>query len=221
MSESIIVDFDWRLLEISEEIEILHENFKNIKKLINDLQFLEEREFQSRAKAENLNPDDPEWTVLGQEVDYKYNCIIPRYYWGTFLVSLYAVFEIGIIEIANEIQKAKNLKIAIDDIKGNFLDRSKKYYEHILEFDLYQNNSDWEQINHLKHVRHAFAHTNGRANMLKTSIRKNISILENQTNGIIIWFDYIIPNYKFVENSYIAVKNILDDLIKLYKDSIN
>jgi len=86
----------------------------------------------------------------------------PKVFPWTFLVALYAVYESAVTEIARLIQVGQSQYISLNDIKGEFLDRAKKYYKHILQFELYSKEKEWPRIKMLSELRNAFAHANGR-----------------------------------------------------------
>ena len=101
-------------------------------------------------------------------------------------MSLYAVYESVVIEIADLIRDKQSQQIKIDDLRGNFLEKAKKYYKHILQFDLYSNEKAWQQIKMLSELRNAFAHANGRMDRLKPKPKKKLNsgcsrILEYQS----------------------------------------
>ena len=107
-----------------------------------------------------------------QNYEWRINAL-SLFFRGTFLVSLYAVYESVVIEIADLIRDKQSQQIKIDDLRGKFLEKAKKYYKHILQFDLYSNEKAWQQIKMLSELRNAFAHANGRMDRLKPKPKKN------------------------------------------------
>jgi hypothetical protein len=122
------------------------------------------------------------------------------------------------MEIAILMQKTMNQSIAIEDLKGEFLERAKKYYKDVLKFKLYNNNNDWQYITHLTHIRHAIAHANGRVDRLKNDNRNKIMSLKKQNIGVSIEHNnYIVLDSSFSWKTFSAVKSILENLISHYK----
>lgn len=119
------------------ELYALEDHLQLIEAEIVHIQKDERLRVDEYIRKEGLCPDDPEWHAALQEYDHRIDFLLPRFFRGPFLVALYAVYESAVTEIARLIQGKMDQKITINDIKGDFLERAKKYYKHILEFDLY------------------------------------------------------------------------------------
>jgi hypothetical protein len=116
------------------------------------------------------------------------------------------------------IQKGQGKAISIDDLRGDdFLDRAKKYYKHILTFELCADNSAWQQIKMLSEVRNAIAHTNGRIEMLRGRAKEKILDWEKKRIGIDTNWGYIVVDRVFVEKTFFKVQSSLEDLVQRYK----
>ena len=120
-------------------------------------------------------------------------------------------------EIARLIQEKKSQKITINDLKGDFLERTKKYYKYILEFDLYSEEKVWHRVKMLSELRNAFAHVNGRLEMLNKKSRDTIQKWEQQKLGISSHYGYIICEASTVEDIFGTVRTSLEDLVTRYK----
>ena len=167
------IKLDFRLLEVSTELSTLEEHLE----LIEDQIERGQGQAWSRKKAKmlDLEPDDEaEWSLLQQEYYYQVTFVLPRVLRNPFLVSLFAVYESAVTEIAKLIQQKRGLAISIADLKGDLLKRSKKYYEHVLQFQLSLGNENWQRIMLLSDLRNAIAHTNGRLDMVSKRTRERI-----------------------------------------------
>ena len=114
------IDVDFRLIDVSIELYALEDHLKLIEKQLTQFTKAEEAALDEYRKSENLNPEDPGWDIARQERDQKIEFLLPRFFWGSFIVSLYAVYETGVTEIANLIQKSKNVDIGISDLRYDF-----------------------------------------------------------------------------------------------------
>ena len=229
---------DLRLLGAEAELETLADHLQLIESHIED-QKKKERDKLDR-KIKKASKDLPKWLSAHQVkpadyppelIDYIVESESARqnYEWrinalslffrGPFLVSLYAVYESVVIEIADLIRDKQSQQIKIDDLRGKFLERAKKYYKHILQFDLYSNEKAWQQIKMLSDLRNAFAHANGRVDRLKPKVRKKIKQWDLQQNiGISICnLSYVICESDIVTDIFGAVSDSLKDLIERYK----
>jgi hypothetical protein len=208
---------DSRLLDVSLEIYALEDHLQIIEKHMERFQEEERLRIDEYLKKESLCPDDPEWHIAFQDYNNRIDLLLPRLYRGSFLIALYAVYESAVTEIARLIQNKKSQKIAINDIKGDFLERAKKYFKHILTFDLYSEEKAWHKITMLSLLRDVYAHANGRLEMVKEPSRKTIQKWEQQNLGISDYHGYVICEAKIVEDIFKTVRKSLEDLVTRYK----
>ncbi|MRR07566.1 MAG: hypothetical protein EG828_11650, partial [Deltaproteobacteria bacterium] len=87
------INVDFRLLDVSLELYALKDHYDLIKSQLLHLKEAEEAALLDYRRRENLTPEDPEWDFARQECDHKVEFLLPRVFWGPFIVALYAVFE--------------------------------------------------------------------------------------------------------------------------------
>ena len=212
------IDFDFRLLDVSLELYALEDFLETMEKQIDLISNIEKIKLEDAIRKHNLNPDGWDYVEAKQNYEDRIEFLLPRFFRGPFLVSLYAVYEAAVTEIAHLIQKRKGQAIALGDIRGNdFLDQAKKYYRHILQFELCDNNAAWQQIIMLSEIRNAIAHTNGRLEMLKKTSRDRILNWEKGKIGIESHRGYILVDRDFVRNIFSSVQTTLSKLVERYK----
>lgn len=217
MAKTDYSQLDFRLLEVSGELYALEDHLQLIEGEMERIQKDERLRVDAYIKKENLCQDDPEWHFALQEYDHRIDFLLPRFFRGPFLVALYAVYESAVTEIARLIQEKKSQKITINDLKGDFLERAKKYYKHILEFDLYLEEKVWHRVKMLSELRNAFAHANGRLEMLNKKSRDTILKWEQQKLGISTYHGYVICEASTVEDIFGTVRTSLEDLVTRFK----
>ncbi len=214
-----IPDLDFRLLEIDSELFALDYHLNLIENQIRNKEAFERIKSHQKIKKLNLTPDDPEWHEEQYELDYIVEFLLPRLFRGPFLISLYAVYESGVTEVAALMRNREKIAISINDLKGDFLDRAKKYYNVFFkDFDLCSNNGAWQRISMLSDLRNAIAHVNGRIEMLNDKTRKKITDYEKQKVGISSIDGYIIVEERFLRDTLSLVSASLNDLVERYKD---
>lgn len=212
----ILSHIDFRLLDASLELHALEDHLQRIESHMKDFQETKRRKIETQIREEGLCSDDPEWHIAWQGYDY---CIdqLPRFFRGPFLVILYAVYESIVTEISRLIQTKQSQKIAINDLRGDFLERAKKYYKHILQFELYSEEEIWEQVKMLSELRNAFAHANGRLDILNEKSKKKIEEWSQQNIGISTDSYYVVCEENIVAEIFGVVSGALEDLIERYK----
>jgi hypothetical protein len=212
------INVDFRLLDVSLELHALEDHYELIEKQISHLIHAEKVSLDEYWKKEKLTPEDPEWDFARQECDRKIEFLLPRFFWGPFIVSLYAVLETSVLEIARLIQQNQKQGIGINDLRGDFLERAKKYYKNVIKFELCGDTNTWQRIKILAEVRHAIAHANGRLDMLNENTKKRIKALEKQNLGISSYYNYILLDSYFAKETFSKVRSLLKSLVDRYKE---
>ena len=209
--------YDFRLADLSGELFALEDHLHLIEDQMEHIQETERSRVETQLRRDGLSPKEPEWHQALDEYTYRVECLLPRIFRGTFLVALYAVYESAVTEIADLVQKKQSEQISINDLRGNFLERAKKYYRHILKFDLYTKENIWYRLKMLSELRNAFAHTNGRLEMLSERPRKIIQKWVRQRIGVTTCRGYIVCEASFVSDLFVVVRDSLEDLMARYK----
>jgi hypothetical protein len=212
------INVDFRLLDVSMELHALEDHYELIKKQLEHLTLVEQAALAEYRQKENLTPSDPEWDFSRQEYSHKVEFLLPRFFWGSFIVSLYAIYETSVIEIAHLLQKAQKQEIGINDLRSDFLERAKKYYKSILKFELCSDTEIWQRINMLSVLRHTLAHANGRVDMMNDKTKRKIYAWRKQNIGVNIDFNYLIIDSKFAKETFEKVNVSLRDLVERYKE---
>ena len=212
------INIDFRLLDVSLELHALENHYELINNQLLHLREAEETALLDYRKRENLSHEDPEWDFARQECDHKVEFLLPRVFWGAFMVALYAAFETGVTEIAILLQKLQRQEIGINDLRGDFLERASKYYKHILRFELCSDNEAWQSIKMLAELRHAIAHVNGRLDMLNEKSRRKITAWEKQSIGITFYDNYLLFDSVITNKLLSKVQLTLESLIERYKE---
>lgn len=209
---------DFRLLDVRLELLALEDFLAVIEKEMKSLKQSEESKLEATIEEENLSPDDPDWHEAHYACDEMVDFVLPRFFRGPFLVALYAVYEAAVTEIAGLIQAKKQQALSLDDIRGSFLDRAKKYFKDILQFELCSDNTAWERIKMLSELRNAIAHTNGRVKLLPEKAQERVRAWERKGIGIGTTVDdYIIVSSTFLQKTFEIVRSSLEDLVERYK----
>ena len=208
--------FDIRLIRVLGELRTLEEYLGLIEEQINSGRMAAKCELEVDTRG--LSPSDcnerSELGLIYQEYYYHINCFLPRISRGPFLVILFSVYESAVKEVAKLIQKSRGQQIALDDIKGNLLNRAKKYYSHVLRFELSRENQRWERLTILLNLRNAIAHTNGRLEMSSEAERKRILRHQEvkEESG------FVIVSGAFLRETFTMVKEDLEDLLVRHRE---
>jgi len=177
-----------------------------------------ERERLQNEELSGVN-DDYEYHDIKRWIDDFVENVLPRLYRSPILVELWAVFESGIVEIAEYLQKEQGHSISVHDLRSNNdFERAKKYYERVLHFPLLTIDDINERLHMLLLVRNAVAHCNGRIEVIKEDRLRQIRAWEKKYGEISADGDYLSFTAAFLEKMAQAVKASLEDLIGRVKE---
>ena len=207
------IRIDFRLLELSIDLGTLESHFQLIEEEIVRGEEAAGREFQDKWQALEFK-DEAEWDLLRQDRDFRVKFVLPRVFRGPFLVTLFTVYETAVTEIAKLVQDKRGIQISLDDLRGDLLNRAKKYYGHVLDFELSKSNQHWERITLLSDLRNAIAHRNGRLDMISPRVKGKLL----KVDGVSERFGYIVVDGEFLGQTFTLVRDELEGLVARYKE---
>lgn len=214
------LDIDFRLVDVTFELFALADHLDLLENQMENLRREERLALERFIRKENLSPEDPEWHEATQDFNRHFDFLLPRAFRGSFLVSLYAVYESSVTEIARLIQIEKRVIVSLSEYKcrGSYLDRLKKYFDKNLQFELCTDNSVWQHIKMLADLRHAFAHANGRLKMLTDDSLEKIRNWEKLHIGIESYNGYLVVDATVTRETFDLVRSSLEELVERYKN---
>ncbi|MEX0719940.1 MAG: hypothetical protein WD059_04670 [Balneolaceae bacterium] len=210
--------FDLRLVDISFELYAIEEHFELAENEIEKLSKKEKEIAEKILTDEKIEFNSPDWYDVVNQSEQKIHTLIPRFFRNPFLVSLYSIYESGVTEIADKIREKKGIDLLLNDINGPFLDKAKKYYSSILDFNLSINESNWNKIKVLSEIRHAIAHTNGRIDLLRPNAQKKIRKYAEGEFKMNFDAGFLIAEKETSEKLKNAVVDSLKALVQRYKN---
>ncbi len=214
---------DFRLGEVSGELDTLKKHLELIEEEIKRGEEAAKAELDAKLRPLYLNKQElslderDEEHNYREEYYYQIDFVLPRVLRVPFLVALFAVYETAVIEVASHIQKKRGGQISRDDFKGDLLNRAKKYYKRVLQFELSSNNKRWERLTVLAGLRNAIAHTNGRLDMIEEQNRKKMEKIL-KLDGVKDELGFVIVSGAFLRETFTLVKDDLEDLVARYKE---
>jgi hypothetical protein len=214
-------DLNDPLLDASCEVFALEDYLASMEEQIGHIQTSQRLKLDVYIKKEKLTSDDPEWHVAIQEYYHWVDFLLPRFFRGPYLVTLYAVYESIVTEIMTLMQAnaPKNPSFAEYKKRLNFLKRAKKYYREVLKVNLCSEQQTWDRLLTLMEFRHAIAHGNGRFDVLRPNKKKVIKELVSRVKGVNIHSGYIVFDSAFVSETATLVIAELNNLIERQREA--
>jgi hypothetical protein len=205
--------YDLRFVEIFHELYAIEDYLNSIESQLPDLIEKEkEKAYQSMPKNDPI-----EWQQNEQVLYELIEDVLPRYFYNSIVVTLWAIFESATIEIAKEIKKQQSLPITLDDIRGDFLERTNMYFNHIVKFPIDVRGTSWQCFRKFYLLRNAIAHCNGRLDNIKNKGRDTILELSKGNLEIITTNGDIVCSSNFIRKTYSVVFDFLSDITERVK----
>lgn len=207
--------YDLRFAEMFYELYALEDYIDSIE---SQLPVLIEKE-KEKAYQNMPEYDSIEWHQREQSLYALIEDVIPRYFRNPIVVTLWAIFESAIIEIAKEIKDQQGLPITLDDITGDFLERTNKYFNHIIKFPIDVRGSSWQHFRKFYLLRNAFAHGNGRLDNIKNQDKLKYKLgLDKENAEVMITDGNIICSPNFIKNTLRVVLDFLRNITEKVKE---
>jgi hypothetical protein len=133
-------------------------------------------EFEARSDEQIKElPDEKrqEFYDFYQDDYWQYAEKFPRILRNSLLVSAISLLEYEINVICESLKKKQDIRINLNDLRGDALERTRKYFQNA-GLELPFNNHIWREINHYYKVRNCIVHTNGLIMELQYKDRKDL-----------------------------------------------
>jgi hypothetical protein len=144
--------------ELSEYLQIVE---KQLSKAVIDI----EEEYTNKT-AGWVDDDFADNDEYDQEETYKLTGTFPRMARSSYLVLCFSIFENRIDDLCEHIKTVKNIPISINDLRGDLLDRFKKYIR-LAGFPISFGTASWNELNRYYKLRNCIVHDNGHLEALK------------------------------------------------------
>lgn len=210
------ISVDLRFCEIERELWALEEFVEIVERQIPNVKTLETKLTHDQLKTNGLADDEAEVSMVLQELHDKVNNIVPRFFRGQILMTLWAVYQGTTHEIAEYIKKEKNLTRTLDEVKGNSdLAKLRKYFADELCFPLSTDKETENRLEMLVLIRNIIAHSNGRMDekSCRPSRRKQIEQLHKYGVLISQYPESLMFTETFLRTTCTIVCNSLHELI--------
>lgn len=207
-----LVEIEYEFIVLEKQLELISEQIKVLVKQ-------SEYTLEAKQKALDYYPENPEWHNNQKEhyefVDY----VLPRIFYNSYLVSLWAGFESAILELSKLINKNENSRLSIDDLRGSFIDRSEKFYDIQLNMELFNSKSQKRKIKEIYDLRNFIAHASGRFEVTKKGKTHKLKEMIKKYDGISTYHGSIILSKIFNRIAYLEIKKVVDYLLSKYKST--
>jgi hypothetical protein len=212
LDDDHIPSIDFRFFEIGHELGSLQDYFRTTERQLPLL-----AEHAEEQLFEELTDEDTFGAVRSFAHRFAED-VLPRFFRSPILVALWAIYESGTTDIAEYLRQRGNHALKLQDISGrNELDRKRKYFEHILKFQLITDERAQEYIEMLLLLRNSIAHGNGHKDFVKENNWNKINSWERHIKGVSTEYGYLTFSESFIGEMLNIVGDSLNDLIQRVK----
>ena len=210
-----IIHADFRFIEIEYELWALG----HLRTVVEDqVVFLRHQDTQrtfAELRDQGWDHDEGERQLASQELDERQNFVIPRFFRGPFVVSLWASYESAVKEVAEYYQTKRGASLGWRDIRAsNVLMQLDKYFHSVLGVPVDDHAERFALLEDLRAIRNAIAHANGKRRAMSDDqwrtvarVLKRRGVPPDEYRGVIILSE------SFVRDAYEAVNASLRALV--------
>jgi hypothetical protein len=123
------IEVDWRFVEIPYEVMLLGEYLSLLE---DNLAGIEQAEIKRIRKLHPDWDDEADRAVASHLESLVKDGVTTRFLAASALVATWAVLEANSVRLANYARSERGLSIALNDLRGGFLDRLEKYFADVL-----------------------------------------------------------------------------------------
>ena len=198
---------EWRMLDPVADLEALRLYLDTVEE---QLAFLQDQwQVRLTADLKDATKDERDW--LWHESQMR-EAHVTKSLRGGFIISLWASYESGILDVADFLKDEKGLRLRLSDVRGDLFNRARKYFDSVLVFPLHPDLNDWTPLQVLHDVRNTYAHANGRLGRTGKTVRERLERAIDAGIGIKHEWDGLHVDGPYLRSSYDLVKRLLSDL---------
>jgi hypothetical protein len=150
------------------------------------------------------------------DVESLWNEYFPSLLRRSALITVYGYFEHELVKLCYQFKNEKDFRLSLTDLKDDGIERSVNYLWKVANLDVHKGTQTWESMSHVRIIRNAVVHRDGR-------IRDQQGQIPAELSRAIGHLDHIRKNdYELIlDNGFVAhVVNIFTRYFKLIDDSI-
>ena len=212
-----LIKIDFRFLNIFHELYALKQFISSIESQLPTVIEQETQKAHENLRAKEYEDSDRQ--DIEQRLYDLINNVLPRYFWSSIFVILWAIFESGILEAAKEAKSPEGQNIPLPDIPSNFLKKANKLINDVFGFQL-RGLEGWKKLQMYYVLRNAIVHANGRIESIKSEkdINNILGWGGEKNSGIDVSTGSIIFTPEFIKEAYQVMFDFLIGVTETLKN---
>jgi len=166
-----------------------------------------------------LTGDDLDLNMFRYELSELVDQILPRHLSNPFLVGTWGAFESCVAQTSELLRKATGASLKVNDIRGPFPVRARKYFRDVLGRPAIFEETEWAGLKDLHLVRNSIAHANGNKEFIKQNVLSGVIELSKRVPDISVDDRHITIRPAYLEEAFDLTKRCVDKLVNEAKDA--
>lgn len=205
---------DFRFVDLEHELWSLGKFRELFEEQLSFLKDQERVRLRARFSGAGSEMDNAERQFASEQIDLLVEEVLPRFFRGPYLIALWALFESGMIELADYLAQRKQLPLKLRDIRGRDpIEQWNNYFTHVASFPLGVAAPTWAKLDELRQVRHVLAHANGRLDQTTENARGKVEGWCAENRGLHAHFNLLIVSADYTHSAQVLVADTLSGLI--------
>jgi len=148
-----------------------------------------EKRVEQQAKQMDQESRDAYYDFMSDE-HWRLNEVIPNLLYNSVLMAAYSLLEHSLIGLAKKFKEKHKARLSLDDLKYKGIDLARHFLDKVIGIP-FPSDADWNEIQHLRKIRNAIAHSDGAIDIQNNALRDYI----HSTEGLSLdEFDHIQVN---------------------------
>jgi len=162
-----------------------------------------------------LDEEDETERSLGNDLEEQLSLgLTTQLLTGGTLVAIWGLYETVVSNCAKALRNKQGAGLRMRDLKGSFQESARKYFDHVLKFDLHPSGTDWNRLKTIATIRHVFAHANGSIESADDSTIEQIRQVESNSNGLEVVAFSLVISTSFANETWNFVQPLVTDLVE-------
>jgi len=195
---------------------VSYNKFKDLKDYYHEIKRKFERDEKDLAKRYYERIDENEFNDYFIEENVRIEDIFLKQFRYSIVVMIYSLLESRLNHFCHYLSKSKKLRLELDDIKGDGIERAKLYLSKVCLIDFPEQGHEWNEMIKLNIIRNCVVHAEGIVHKAKN--QKKLKGVINNTCGLEVENKYLKIENSYIDSALLDAENLIN---KVYEKVIS
>lgn len=166
-----------------------------------------------RSLRSDLDSDDVDSSTRSDLKGKLEDGVVTRFLMGGIIIGAWAVFEEAVQDVADYAYWKLQAATRFEDVPGEFVNRTAKYFTDVLHLDCFATRADVERLRAIALLRHVTAHANGRLSSMRAQRAPFERWARSQPGIVVAGDDYVVVGFPFVQRSLTFMHALISRMV--------